>query len=161
MLGATLPDWLVSAELDYTKREIMTTEVKKEVAAQVPAQSWFLPVLLTWVAPGAGYYMLQTPLRGALMGGMSLLMFALGLLMRGAFFEAQTGDMLTTVIYCGGYAANLASGSLYFLAKAFGYNAPDVAGHVVDYGTKFLVGSGLINILAMVDVYEIAARKKS
>lgn len=104
--------------------------------------------------------MLKSPVRGALMGAASLLMFLMGIAMRGTFFEAQTGDLLTTVIYCGGFVCNLATGSLYFLAKAFGYNAPDVAGHVVDYGTKFLVGAGLINVLAMVDVFEIARGKK-
>ncbi len=139
----------------------MTTEVKKDITAVEPAQSWFVPVLLTWVAPGLGYFLLKSPERGAAMAAMSIVMFLLGLLMRGAFFEPQTGDLLTTVIYCGGWVANLANGCLYFLAKAFGYNSPDVAGHVVDYGTKFLVGSGLINILAMVDVFEIATRKKS
>lgn len=140
----------------------MSTEVKKEIAVgEAAAQSWFVPVLLTWILPGAGYFLIKSPVRGALMGGMSLLMFLIGLMMRGAFFEPQTGDLLTSVIYCGGWVSNLANGSLYFLAKAFGYNAPDVAGHVVDYGTKFLVGSGLINVLAMVDVFEVATRRKS
>jgi hypothetical protein len=37
----------------------------------------------------------------------------------------------------------------------------DVAGHVHDYGTKFLVTAGLLNVLAMVDAYEIATKKKS
>ncbi|MBZ2185872.1 MAG: hypothetical protein K7J46_14260 [Bryobacter sp.] len=119
-----------------------------------------MPVLLTWIAPGTGYFFLKSPSRGALMGGISLLMFLLGLLMRGAFFDPQTGDLLTTVIYCGGWLGNMANGSLYLLAKALGYNAPDAAGHVIDYGTKFLVGSGLINILAMIDVFEIATGKK-
>jgi hypothetical protein len=35
-----------------------------------------------------------------------------------------------------------------------------VAGHVHDYGTKFLVAAGLLNILAMIDAYEIARGKK-
>lgn len=138
----------------------MTSEAQANVVAPTPSQGWFLPVLLTWLAPGSGYFLLKSPERGALMGGMSLLMFLLGLMMRGAFFDPQTGDLLTTVIYCGGWLSNMANGSLYFLAKAFGYNAPDTAGHVVDYGTKFLVGSGLINILAIVDVFEIATGKK-
>ena len=50
---------------------------------------------------------------------------------------------------------------LYLLATWLGYNQPDVAGHVYDYGTKFLVSAGLLNVLAMVDAYEIAAGKKS
>ena len=33
----------------------------------------------------------------------------------------------------------------------FGYSQPDMAGDVHDYGTKFLVTAGLLNILAMVD----------
>ena len=41
-----------------------------------------------------------------------------------------------------------------------GEQALAVAGHVHDYGTKFLVAAGLMNILAMVDAYEIAIGKK-
>ena len=88
-------------------------------------------------------------------------MFLLGIMMRGAFFQPQSGDLLTMIIYCGGFIAHLASGALYFIAVALGYNQPDVAGHVHDYGTKFLVAAGLLNILGMVDAYEIAIGKKS
>ena len=41
-----------------------------------------------------------------------------------------------------------------------GYAQADVAGHVHDYGTKFLVGAGLLNVLGMVDAYEIATGQK-
>jgi hypothetical protein len=33
-------------------------------------------------------------------------------------------------------------------------------GHVHDYGTKFLVAAGLLNLLAIVDAYEIATGRK-
>ena len=89
-----------------------------------------------------------------------LCMFLLGLMMRGAMFQPQTGDILTTVIYVGGFIGDLASGLLYLLTIWLGYNQPDMAGHVHDYGTKFLVAAGLLNILGMVDAYEIAIRKK-
>ena len=75
-------------------------------------------------------------------------------------FEPQTGDVLTILFYVGGFVGNVATGILYFLARVFGYEQADVAGHVYDYGTKFLVAAGLFNILAMVDVFEIATRKK-
>jgi hypothetical protein len=35
-----------------------------------------------------------------------------------------------------------------------------MAGHVHDYGTKLLVAAGLMNILAIVDAYEIRQGKK-
>jgi hypothetical protein len=98
--------------------------------------------------------------RGAIMAGVSVFMFLLGLMMRGTFFEPRSEDMLTTVIYTGGYICHLASGALYFIAKAFNYAAPDIAGHSIDYGTKMIVGAGLINVLGMVDVFEIATGKK-
>jgi hypothetical protein len=98
--------------------------------------------------------------RGALLMASVISMFLLGLMMRGAMFQPQTGDILTTIIYCGGFLGDLASGLLYLLASWLGYSQPDVAGHVHDYGTKFLVAAGLLNILAMVDAYEIATGKK-
>jgi hypothetical protein len=87
-------------------------------------------------------------------------MFLLGLAMRGAMFHPESGDLLTTLINYGGFVGDLASGALYMLSAMLGYNQPDVAGHVHDYGTKFLVTAGLLNILAMVDAFEIATGRK-
>ena len=87
-------------------------------------------------------------------------MFLCGLMMQGAMFQPQNGDLLTTLINTGGFIGDLCSGILYLLSVWFGYNQPDMAGHVHDYGTKFLVTAGLLNVLAMVDVYEIAAGRK-
>ena len=104
--------------------------------------------------------MLKRSGRGGLLMGSVVLMFIFGLLMRGMMFHPQTGDVLTTVIYCGGFLGDLANGLLYLVTTWFGYAQPDMAGHVHDYGTKFLVAAGLLNILAMIDAYEIATGKK-
>jgi Sec-independent protein secretion pathway component TatC len=87
-------------------------------------------------------------------------MFLLGLMMQGALFSPQRGDLLTTVIYTGGFLGNLLSGIPYFITVALGYAQEDIAGHVHDYGTKFLVGAGLLNVLGMVDAFEIATGRK-
>lgn len=125
-----------------------------------PSRSWFAPVGLAWFVPGGGHFLLKRPGRGGLILLSVAAMFLLGLMMRGAMFQPQSGDLLTTVIYTGGFIGDLASGLLYFLATWLGYNQPDMAGHVHDYGTKFLVAAGLLNILAMVDAYEIAKGRK-
>lgn len=125
-----------------------------------PLRQWLLPVLLAWIVPGGGHFMLKRHYRGALLAGSVLIMFVLGLLMRGYMFEPMSGDLLTTIIYTGGFIADMSAGIFYFMAKWFGYSAPDIAGHTVDYGTKFLVAAGLFNILAMVDVFEIASGRK-
>jgi hypothetical protein len=87
-------------------------------------------------------------------------MFLLGIMMRGAMFQPQTGDLLTTVIYWGGFIGDLCAGALYLISVWLGYNQPDIAGHVHDYGTKFLVAAGLLNLLAIVDAFEIATGRK-
>jgi hypothetical protein len=125
-----------------------------------PATKWFPVVALAWLIPGGGHFLLKRPGRGALLASCVAAMFLLGLMMRGALFSPQTGDLLTTVIYWGGFLGNLMSGILYLLTNWLGYNQVDVAGHVHDYGTKFLVAAGLLNVLAMVDAFEIATGKK-
>jgi hypothetical protein len=127
--------------------------------AQSPG-GWLPAVLLAWFVPGGGHLLLKRPGRGGLIAACVAGMFLLGLMMRGALFNPMTGDLLTTVIYVGGFLGNVMSGILYFLTVWLGYAQPDVAGHVHDYGTKFLVAAGLLNVLGMVDAYEIATGQK-
>jgi len=128
---------------------------------QAPSVGKWLPaVALAWLIPGGGHFLLKRPGRGALIALSVVAMFLMGLMMRGFLFQPQGGDLLTTVIYYGGFIGDLMSGILYFITVWLGYAQPDVAGHEHDYGTKFLVAAGLLNILAMVDVFEIAAGKK-
>jgi hypothetical protein len=130
------------------------------VSAPAPAGKWAPAVLLAWLIPGGGHFLLKKPERGVALAVSVIAMFVLGIMMRGAMFHPEGGDLLTTVIYYGGFIGDLLSGILYFLAVWLGYNQPDMAGHVHDYGTKFLVAAGLLNLLAMVDAFEIATGKK-
>jgi hypothetical protein len=104
--------------------------------------------------------LLKRPGRGGLILASVAVLFLLGLMMRGALFWPQTGDLLTTVIYCGGFVGNVLSGLPYLFTVWLGYAQPDMAGHVHDYGTKFLVAAGLLNLLGMVDAFEIATGRK-
>src|ERR1700733_753525 len=122
-----------------------------------PINVWAAPVLIGWIVPGGGHFFLKRPGRGTLLLVSITLMFLLGLMMRGMMFTPQGGDLLTIFITYGGFIGDLASGALYLVTSMFGYSQPDMAGAVHDYGTKFLVTAGLLNILAIVDAYEIAA----
>ena len=136
---------------------------EKELQQKPPMPSlgtWVPAVALGWLIPGGGHFLLKRNGRGALLLAAVTGMFLCGLMMQGAMFQPQTGDMLTTLINTGGFIGNLCSGILYLLSVCFGYNQVDTAGHVHDYGTKFLVSAGLLNILAMVDAFEIAAGRK-
>jgi len=135
-----------------------TTVISQESAP--PISAWILPVLAAWIVPGGGHFLQKKTGRGILLLASIGLMFLFGMFMRGMMFSPEKGDILTTLINYGGFFCDMASGVFYFAATMFGYAAPDLPGGVHDYGTKFLVTAGLLNILAMVDAYEIAAGKK-
>jgi hypothetical protein len=122
--------------------------------------AWGPAVALGWLIPGGGHLLLKRTGRGVLLGLSVTGMFVCGLMMRGAMFQPQSGDLLTTLINTGGFIGDVCSGILYLLTSWLGYTQPDIAGAVHDYGTKFLVTAGLLNVLAMVDVFEIAAGRK-
>jgi hypothetical protein len=134
---------------------------EKELSQPMPPIGvWAPAVALGWLIPGGGHFLLKRTGRGILLLAAVTCMFLCGLMMRGAMFTPQSGDLLTTLINTGGFVGDVFSGILYLLSVWLGYSQPDQAGHVHDYGTKFLVTAGLLNILAMVDAYEIAARRK-
>jgi len=133
---------------------------KEQKPPMPPLTAWVPAVALGWLIPGGGHFLLKRNGRGTLLLVSIASMFLCGLMMQGAMFQPQTGDLLTTLINTGGFIGDVCSGILFLASQWFGYNVPDMAGHVHDYGTKFLVTAGLLNILAMVDVYEIAAGRK-
>jgi hypothetical protein len=157
----------------------MAAKQQESKEAHVPVGQWLPAVALAWIVPGGGHFLLKRRGRAALLLTPVVLMFLFGVFMRGSMFSPQfgdlfaivfgkffgavpkNGDLLSVLINCGGFVGNLASGFLYLMASMLGYNQPDMAGAVYDYGTKFLVSAGLLNVLAMVDVYEIAIGKKS
>ena len=136
------------------------TKEKEAKRPMPPLGAWAPAVALGWLIPGAGHLLLKKTGRGVLLLLAVTGMFVCGLMMRGAMFQPQTGDLLTTLINTGGFIGDVCSGLLYLLSVWLGYSQPDMAGHVHDYGTKFLVAAGLLNILAMVDVFDIAAGRK-
>lgn len=140
----------------------MAKETKEKESKQPlpPIGTWGPAVALGWLIPGAGHLLLKKTGRGVLLLLAVTGMFLCGLMMRGAMFHPASGDLLTTLINTGGFVGDICSGLLYLLSVWLGYNQPDMAGHVHDYGTKFLVTAGLLNLLAMVDVFEIAAGRK-
>jgi hypothetical protein len=132
-----------------------------ETAPAPPLRSPWLMVLAAWLVPGAGHLLLGKRFRGAIIFATVLLCFMVGVLMQGPMFEVTgIGDVLSRLIEWGGHIGDMASGLLYFVAVWTGYGPPDRAGHTADYGSKFIVAAGLLNILAAVDAYEIANREK-
>ena len=133
---------------------------KAERQPSAPISVWAPALALGWLIPGGGHFLLKKTGRGMLLLLSITGMFVCGLMMRGAMFQPASGDLLTILINTGGFIGDVCSGILYLLTVWLGYNQPDMAGAGHDYGAKFLVTAGLLNLLAMVDAFEIAQRRK-
>jgi hypothetical protein len=126
-----------------------------------PLLSPIIVIPLAWFIPGGGHFLVGRKGRAAIVFVTVLATFLIGTAMRGPLFHpVDTGDVLSRLIQFGGYLGDLSSGLFYFLATFMGYGPPDVAGYSPDYGAKFIVAAGLLNILAVVDAYEICTRQK-
>ena len=138
----------------------MSTRVQAAgVSAGSSAQGKVAPALALvagWIVPGAGHLLLGKWLRAILLAISIVAMFAIGIGLQGKVYVPNTGDPLDML----GFVGDLGAGLLYVLARAFGWGAASVQIAVADYGTKFIVVAGLLNIVAAVDAHSLASGRK-
>ena len=116
-----------------------------------------LVLIVGWVVPGAGHLMLKKWWRGLLLLISVLAMFALGIGMQGKVYSPNTGDILDML----GFVGDVGSGVLYFAAQIMDLGRGAIHIAVADYGTKFIIVAGLLNIMAAIDAHHIAIGKKA
>ena len=132
--------------------------------AQAPArtagQSSSLPVMVLiagWLIPGAGHFLLKKWIRGTLLFISIVAMFCIGIALKGKVYTPNTGELLDML----NFAGDLGNGLLYILARAFSFGQAPVELATADYGTKFMVVAGLLNIVAAVDAHSLATGRKN
>jgi hypothetical protein len=115
-----------------------------------------LALIAGWLVPGAGHLLLGKWIRGTLLAVSILAMFAIGIALHGKVYQPNTGEPLDML----GFAGDLGAGLLYGLARLLGWGEAPVLVAVADYGTKFIVVAGLLNIVAAVDAHSLASGRK-
>jgi hypothetical protein len=115
-----------------------------------------LALIAGWLVPGAGHLLLGKWIRGLLLLGCILGMFALGIALRGEVYTPNSGEPLDML----GFVGDLGSGLLYGLARILGWGQAPILTAVADYGTKFIVVAGLLNAVAAVDAHSLASGRK-
>jgi hypothetical protein len=131
-----------------------------DVSAQArPAQSSSFPAMVLiagWLIPGAGHLMQRKWIRGGLLMVSIVSMFCIGLALKGKIYSPTTGDMLDIL----NFAGDLGNGLFYILARMFDLGQAPVQVATADYGTKFIVVAGLLNIISAVDAHSLATGRK-
>ena len=83
-------------------------------------------------------------------------MFALGLFLEGRIFPVEFSQPLVALAAL----ANMGVGLPYFLARAMGQGAGTVIAVTYEYGNTFLIVSGLLNALVVIDAFDISMGRK-
>ncbi|MFZ3331542.1 MAG: DUF6677 family protein [Candidatus Acidiferrales bacterium] len=109
-----------------------------------------------WLVPGMGHLLLGRWGRAlgffVSVGGLAIT----GYLMRGNVFPPHSTDPFGTL----GFLADAASGVCYYVAHIVEAAGPDVSRAAGDYGTRFIAAAGVVNVLAVLDVLEIASGRR-
>jgi len=116
----------------------------------------YLPLIAGWLVPGAGHFLLRKWGRGALLAASILGMFVLGLAMQGKLY-ANAHEILEFL----GLAGDLGTGLLYIVGRALDLGSNPVQVTTADWGTRFIVVAGLLNIIAAVDAHNLRTGRKA
>ena len=113
-----------------------------------------------WLVPGLGHILQGRIVRGALSGITILLMFVLGVMIGGHIYGLrETNEGLLSILFG---LCDLGSGLLYFVARLAGLavnERPEQA--TAEYGSVFLMVSGLLNLILALDAFDIRAGRKA
>jgi hypothetical protein len=112
--------------------------------------------LLGWLVPTAGHFVLRRSGRAAVFAAVLLVAVLSGTALDGNLYRVVPGQPLTTLFTLGA----MGLGAPYFLLRfAFGYHGvPEAAGY--EYGSAFLLSAGLMNLLLVLDIWDLATGRK-
>ena len=83
-------------------------------------------------------------------------MFVLGIMMGARLYAPNTADLLDML----GFLGDLGAGLLYLVGHGLGLGQAPVQVVTADYGAKFVVVAGLLNLISAVDAHSIAVGRK-
>ena len=134
----------------------MATASNSNSAAQNSQRGFvYLPLIAGWLVPGLGHILLGKWIRGALLAVSVIGMFAIGVAMKGKIYTGAQ-DILEIL----GMIGDLGNGILFFLGRTFGWGAEHIQVTTGDYGTKFIVVAGLLNVISAVDAHNLRTGRK-
>jgi hypothetical protein len=131
-------------------------DAAKNSAASKVSRLGYMALIAGWLVPGAGHLMLKRWGRGLLVLASISCMFVLGIMMGARLYAPNTADLLDML----GFLGDLGAGLLYMVGHLLGLGQAPVQVVTADYGAKFVVVAGLLNLISAVDAHSIAVGRK-
>jgi hypothetical protein len=136
----------------------MGPKSKTAAPARASADTGWLALVcgLAWLIPGSGHLLLGRRQKGLVFLIALPLMFAIGLWLQGRLFPLELSDPLVFL----GAIANRGIGAPFFVARMMDAGAGTVTALSYEYGNTFLMTSGLLNFLVVLDAFDVAKGRK-
>ena len=121
-----------------------------------PAINPYFICLAAWLLPGAGHLWLGRVQKGLIFLIALPSMFATGLWLEGRLFPFELGQPLVALAAL----ADVGIGVPYVVAEFLGVGAGRVVAQSFEYGNAFLIVAGLLNMLVVLDAFDVAEGRK-
>jgi len=132
-------------------------EKERLIVAERRAGAALPACLFAWLLPGAGHLYLGRVGKGLVFLGSIGALFVLGVAMdAGLQMHLGFDDPLAFLRSL----AQMALGVPYFLGRGLGFEAGRVTSVTYEYGNTFTEVGGLLNILVILDAYDVAVGRK-
>ena len=117
----------------------------------------YLICVAAWAIPGTGHLLLGRLQKGITFLVALTLMFVFGLWLEGRLFPLTAFSQPLVALAA---LADLGIGVSFFIAGKLGFGAGRVIAQTYEYGNAFLIVAGLMNMLVVLDAFDIAQGRK-
>lgn len=108
------------------------------------------------LVPGLGHALLAKWDRAAVFFGSITIMFLMGIQLQGRLFNPEFGNLFSVLKF----VAEAGCGLLYWIPWLQGLGTGNPTAYTYDYANVFIYVAGLLNMLVVVDVFDIALGRK-
>jgi len=109
------------------------------------------------LVPGLGHAVMKKWDRALVFFASITLMFFIGVGLQGRVFGPDFADLFSALKFI----ADAGAGLLYWVARLRGMGAGEPTTYTYDFGNVFIYVAGLLNMLVVVDAFDIARGRKS
>jgi len=137
-------------------RPVPNTISEKSVNAQAGVLTTITACVAGAVVPGLGHAILRKWGRAIVFFACIAIMLTLGIRLHGRLFNPDFEDLFSMLKFI----ADAGSGLLYWIPWLRGSGVGDPTAYTYDYANVFVYVAGLLNMLVVVDVFDIALGRK-
>ena len=131
-------------------------ESGSDAATSVESIKVLVTCVLAWAVPGLGHVASGRIGRGLVFGIVVFSLFAGGIGLHGKVYRPEQGEPLTYLAAVGAAGVGLP----YVAAHAMGLGFGDIRTQSYEYGNTFTLVAGLLNLLIVLDAYDVAAGRR-